>query len=533
MLETMDIPFVNPSGLSINEEIYQEYHLFVYGSPLQYFPGQRWKNVADGHWTKGGSYWQESGIRGEYWILGVNYNGKEVHNHLFPVDIEPPTDPTQWRYANIADALESWQDAEKYMDDSQKEYLFSQNLMRNQVTYAIKIKDIGLEKVRLENYPTWKSKGTVYTQRYDRNNKRWAANFMIPAMAADAKLVGYANFEEGMEYHFPKDKTQIIIPIQYGCEAINLTEYAKAEHVKQIESKLYINDKQVDEVCDKAKLAVTKEYRLPVLKEDYQGQNSVTLKVEVQSFLFTKFTTDGALVDSKTYFVVIYFAENEFVLPSGDYHDVNNEIYTEYEELPPPVITSVSVKRIVDNKEKELLKAKETGSAFICAGQTLKIRVRAINSPKTGTLEFDGDSSISVFDSLTKQFEWTEPRKRGKHTLYSSLNQFEEIYQPKVFMECTSDFGNEKIFEITYVIPYQTKQTLHSWSTLREISKDAFAINEDKLFTRISKPYEIVLKVKGATGADTQRVKLDVFERWDTIYNRDLSNYIKEKKSEK
>ena len=87
--------------------------------------------------------------------------------------------------------------------------------------------------------------------------------------------------------------------------------------------------------------------------------------------------------------------------------------------------------------------------------------------------------------------------------------------------------GDETVFECMYVIPYKTKQTLHSWDTLRIESNDAFEIDEKKLFSRISSPYEIVFKVNGPTGVSTERVKLDVFERWDTLYNRDLSKYVR------
>lgn len=194
LLETMGIEEQNKIGEKINEEVYQQYRLFVYGSPLQYSNGQRWKNVSDGLWTKNGGPWMGNGIRGEYWILGSNQEGREVHNHLFPVDIEPPTPPTVWRYAVIPDALDSWQDAEKYMDSVQREYMLTQKLTRNQVTYDMIVLSIGLDKARVENYATWKTKGSIYTERYDRENKKWAANFLIPAMAGDAELEGYARF---------------------------------------------------------------------------------------------------------------------------------------------------------------------------------------------------------------------------------------------------------------------------------------------------------------------------------------------------
>ncbi len=76
--------------------------LFLYMEIHQNFQlGQRWKDVQDGRWIKNSSTNKADGIRGEYWILGENENGSLIHNHKFPVDIEPPTPPTAWRFAII------------------------------------------------------------------------------------------------------------------------------------------------------------------------------------------------------------------------------------------------------------------------------------------------------------------------------------------------------------------------------------------------------------------------------------------------
>ena len=241
MLETMDIQKQNILGKYINEDIYNQYKLFVYGSPLESYNGQRWKDVKDGKWTKNAGPWNGIGTRGEYWILGMNYNGKEIHNHMFPVDKEPPTDPTQWRYAIISDAAESWQSTNKYVDDIQREYVLSQNLMRNNIMYDITVQDIGFNKIRIEAYPTWKTKGNLYTERYDMNNKRWAANFMVQPIAGNADLEGYAEFPLGTEYELNEEIETIEIPIIYGAKVLNLTDYAKKEHIKEIKSQLYIN----------------------------------------------------------------------------------------------------------------------------------------------------------------------------------------------------------------------------------------------------------------------------------------------------
>ena len=76
-----------------------------------------------------------------------------------------------------------------------------------------------------------------------------------------------------------------------------------------------------------------------------------------------------------------------------------------------------------------------------------------------------------------------------------------------------------------YVIPYGTKQSLESWSTLRKKSDDYEEINKDLLFTRCEEPYRLNIYING----DEENVisfAFDVFERWDTVLNRDASKYI-------
>ncbi|MBO5143835.1 MAG: hypothetical protein J6C46_12750 [Clostridia bacterium] len=529
LIETMNIPQQNMQGKALNEDIYNKYKLFVYGNPLDSYNGQRWKDVKDGNWTKNGGSWNGTGIRGEYWILGCNYNGKEVHNHLFPVDIEPPTSPINWRYAIIPDALESWQETDKYMDDLQKEYMITQKLTRNNVTYDLTVKDIGFDKVRIENYATWKTKGTVYTQRYDMNNKKWAANFMVPAMAADASLEGFAEFLQGNEYYLKDDENELTIPITYGSKVINLTDYAKKEHVKEIKSQLYINGKYIEEVYKQKETEVKKDMIYTFNKSEYVNNGVIILNIQIKSTLITTFLTDGALVDVKNYTLYINTDSKEEEKQGNKFNSVYDEEIRTYPDFEPPKITSIEINRRVNGVEKALLRAKKTNKEFVCAGQTIRIKVKAINIPQRVTIEFEGDSSITTFDELTKLFEWTEPKNRNQRTLFKTLKGFENMYDEEKIMVMNYKGIAEEEFEYVYVIPYKTEQTLHSWSTLREISKDAFNINENKLFTRIKRPYEIVFKVSGPTGTSTARVELDVFERWDTLYNRDLSKYIKAK----
>lgn len=524
MISTMGIATENVNGKVLNEEKYNKYSLFVYGSPNDGYSGQRWKNVDDGLWTNGSN-------KGEYWILGENQNGYEVHNHKFPMDVEPPTTPEQWRYANISNAESSWLDQSKYMDDYQKEYMLNSKLMRNEVTYNITALDIGLDKVRLENYATWTTKGSVYTERYDMQNKRWAANFMVPPMAGNARLEGYAKFPNGTEYQVSNDESSIDIPINYGAKVLDLSDYARKEHVKEIKSELYINDSLISSISNTECLEVDNSKTYTVYKN---GDNeTIVLYVTVKSSLITKFITDGALVDIQKYVLVIQFGEKEeeeVILneePDTYFRAVETEIEYESEEFPPPKITNVTIKRIVNGEQKDLLISRKTGKAFVCAGQTITISVAINNSVDRAYISFQGDSSIFTFDDLTKRFEWDEPRQRKEKTYFNNLNAFRKMYSATIFLNKDSSDGETTYYSYTYIIPYGTKQTLNSWSTLREKNQDAFSIDENQLFTRITSPYQLVVKASGIGGMDTKRVELDVFERWDTLYNRNISKYVK------
>ena len=159
------------------------------------------------------------------------------------------------------------------------------------------------------------------------------------------------------------------------------------------------------------------------------------------------------------------------------------------------------------------------------AGQVLYIRVGAVNTDNV-TLEWAGDRSIITCDDLTKKFEWEEPRERNMKTSYSSLKQLEKSYEVPRSLHLESETEEIKYFSTTYLVPYGTKPTLHSWSTLRKQNGSAFEMDEKDLFKPISQPYQLVIKARSSGGVTTKREIVDVFEAWNTIYNRDLSPYV-------
>ena len=94
----------------------------------------------------------------------------------------------------------------------------------------------------------------------------------------------------------------------------------------------------------------------------------------------------------------------------------------------------------------------------------------------------------------------------------------------KIYPSYVSDNGINR-FYWTYTIPYRTNQNLESWSTLRAKSGDSENIDKNKLFDRISEPYKIIIRENGDRTNETV-IKFDVFERWDTVLNRNVSEYL-------
>lgn len=523
MLSKMDIPQKNVNGYYLNEEIYNKYNLLVYGNPLFMYKNQRWKETDIGNWQYNGGIWNGEGIRGEYWILGETYAGKEVHNEVFPDDYNSGLSPLDWNYIEIIDANESWLDVSKYQTEKQKEYMLNQKLSRNNVTYDLTANQIGTNKARAESFATWKTKGSVYTRKIDDKGIKWGATFSVPPMAADAKLDAVLNFENGLKYTIEEEENEINIKISYGAIINNITEYVSKEDIKNLTVDLSINDIGVEMITVEKELAVNEEYILKVKKSDYANQNVAEISVKCNAIAETCFETDVPMYDSKEEIIIIYINEEKDIVK------VKN-VNKRFESGDKPRITSIEIKRVTTDKTgkviyEELDVAEKTNSKFICAGQVLYIKVKAINTSSV-TLEIAGDRSIITLDELTKNFEWSEPKERGITTRFKDLKDLEKQYKMPLKLEKNTD-GESKYFSAIYVIPYETKQTLNSWETLRENSKNAFEIDKDVLFTRIANPYELVFKAHSDIGITTKRTTLDVFEAWNKIYNRDLSNYIK------
>lgn len=520
MIQSMNIPKTNINGLRINEEVYKKYNLLVYGSPTEIRSNsQRFKSTVTGKWTLNGGAWNGSGTRGEYWILGEDYSGRKIHNEIFPDDYNSGTSPENWAYRIIRDAEESWNDATKYTFDIQKEYMLNHKLSRFGIEYNVTPLSIGLNKARLESCATWKSAGNVYTEKPGDGNIYWVATFSVPPMALNAKLNSVLELPNGNEYTISKDDEFIEIPINYGAFVDGLSEYTKKEHISNIEAELLINGQAEDVVRGSEQLEIKGTNTLVINKNNYPAQTQITLELTCASLMKTCFEKDPVMYDDVSQTIVVNIETEE-----------KNKVPI-INDIEAPIIYYTKLKRIsVDSKNKDdtvdLYTVKKTGVDFICAGQVLYIEVKTSPGATKVYYDFSGKESIRTLDETTKNFEWYEPKSRNEKINYRTLEELEESYDFPIRLYLEEETDNYKIFSGTYLIPYETTQTLHSWNSLRKLSKDAFKIDERKLFTKKENPYRLVIRASAGRLVRTKSYGLDVAERWDELYNRDIYKYV-------
>ena len=309
VIDTIGIPQFNVYNEEINENIYYSYNVFVYSNPIKIQSQtnlQRFKQVDNqGRWTLDGSNYQGSGVRGEYDILGRSYSGSLIYNVYFPVDAMPETLPERWNFVEIPDAINSWNDSNKYKYIEQLDYMKNVKLLfdklnyedstsdpYNLIEYNISANSIGLDKVMLNTCSTWKTMGVVSINRKNNLGQVRYATLVAPPMEASAdiksNLIVDDNFEIG------ENEDNILIPINFYAQLINLKNYANVKHVKQISSTLYINDKQISTISGSKTVKVDKDIIYTVSREN-NFQDNYPLKIKVISYLYTEFNVDGLM----------------------------------------------------------------------------------------------------------------------------------------------------------------------------------------------------------------------------------------------
>lgn len=321
VIDTVGIPEYNVQGKQINEDIYYTYNVFSYGRPTEvyaYSNEQRFKvENYNGKWTKEDYSFSTSGTRGEYNILGFNYSGGLVYNVYFAVDGIPETIPDRWNYLYINGAYESWLDGSKFKYNEQREYMKNTHLLFDTINYSnytidpynlteynISANSIGLDKVMLSTASTWKTNGVVTVKRLDYRGVAYVATLTTRPMAASANIQSNLNINDN--YILSENEDNINIEFNFGCSAINLNDYAKKEHIKNISSSLYIDDVLVSKVDGQKVDNISKNYILSIDRKKYTEAKDYNIKLTVKSYLYTEFNVDGLMQNEFTKNITIH-----------------------------------------------------------------------------------------------------------------------------------------------------------------------------------------------------------------------------------
>ena len=168
---------------------------------------------------------------------------------------------------------------------------------------------------------------------------------------------------------------------------------------------------------------------------------------------------------------------------------------------------------------EELKKTEKNGDiGFICAGETLGFYLVSKNVDFI-EIDFNGNDTIKTFDTLTKKFLIDAPAQNNEAII--DIEDKYKNFPQKIYPQYKT---NEEIsvFKWLYVIPYRTIPSLESWSSLKNGILEE--IDTSKLFDRKAIPYELVIYLNG-NREDSISITFDVFERWDTVLNRDITKY--------
>ena len=324
-IETIGIPRYNTYGEEINEDVYYTYNVFSYGKPHKVKDSkQRWKNSKYGYWTKNGGSYKGSGTRGEYYILGKSYSGALIYNYYFPIDVMPTTTPDKWTFYKYPEAAASWKDKTKYKYEEQLEYMKTSKLMFNDISsrakadnpkyikeYNITANKIGLSKARLDVASTWKTYGMISTRR-KISGVVYAQIYLVKPMAANANVK--SSLEVANEYILKENQDELIIPITYNTEVINMSGYADKKHIKEITASLYINGEKVDESSGSKIISVGNEYMLVITRQSYPPNNNYSVDITVDGYMHTEFASDGLMRNKVTKTINVY-VEPKLIIP--------------------------------------------------------------------------------------------------------------------------------------------------------------------------------------------------------------------------
>ena len=335
VINTIGIPRYNVYGQEINEDVYYEYNVFAYSSPREASQNasQGFQETDYGKWTIDDRKYSGYGQRGEYYYLGREYNGSLISNVYYPVSFFPDTTPEYWNYMYINGAYDSWNDRSKFKYEEQIQYMKQSKIMYdtldfehrktnpyNLIKYNITAADIGFDKIMLDTCSTWKTQGIMNVVRKDQNGAIRYSIFATEPMAASASVKSKLIVNDN--YLIDENEKEKDIVISFGADAINLTDYAKVKHIKEIKAELYINGEKVSVISASKEKSLSKNYIYTLSR---QRANSYPLYIEVKSSLYTEFAVDGLMQDGLSKEVNIEIKEYKTMLESAEIKELSKE----------------------------------------------------------------------------------------------------------------------------------------------------------------------------------------------------------------
>ncbi len=466
VIDTIGIPEYNILGERINEDIYNIYKIFVYSDPIEVQKRtnlQRFKIVKDnGKWFK-----EDTFEKGEYYILGTNYSGEYITNVYFPVDFVPEVTPEYWSYLYNENSFNSWRDSSKYKYEEQLNYMKNSNLWFDKIDYEnnicnsyelveynINANNIGINKVFLENCATWKTYGTVSIKRKTNDNNIRYATFFVKPMSANADIRSKLKVKDTITV----EDLNSYIDITFGADAINLSDYAKEEHIKEIVSDIYINDIKVDTIKIQNNSSVEKSisYKIPI--EDYDNNKKI-LNIKVKSYLHTEFNVDGLMQDLLERNITIH----------KDISLNNNTV---------PVY-SIFFKSLEKNDNKYFIKS------LIRTDKTDKVNsLGIIEKGKKLAIKISGNIKDNISIHVNGKHMESELLMKDKDSIVLKVN-VEDVFL----------------------------NTIATWNYLRQIKGNYFDIDLSKIGSRIKNPNLVTIKI----GNDEYKFFIDVIDEF--IYN--------------
>ena len=471
VIDTIGIPEYNVYNEQINEQIYYKYNTFVYSDPISIsltVPNQRFKAVDDlGKWVN------DNKIQGEYNILGRDYNGALVYNVYFPVDAVSETTPDKWDYVNIPGAYDSWNDTSKYKYIEQLEYMKNSKLLFDNINfeknisnqydlikYNITASDIGLGKVLLGNCATWKTMGIVTVKRKNNKNMLRDATLAVEPMEASAKIESNLYVNTDVEINEYQDEIQI--PIEFGAQVVDMKNYANVKHIKNITSKLYVNDREFSTISGSKTVKVDKNNIITVSRNDNTLSN-YTINLKVKSYLYTEFNVDGLLQDTIEKTINIKIIPKK-INPILNISIGNLKKYDSKMVVSPLVQTNIT--------------QDATSAGFAESGKHLAVKLELLPNIDKEAVTFSSYlNDIKISNSVI---------------LLNNSSAILDIFIPENFVP-----------------------TLKTWATLRNANKNYFNIDFKQIGIRQSQPN--VLRI-------TTDEKLDK-DMWSNIRFDNIDNY--------